>query len=62
VVRLLLTIAALVFLLAPIYLFYFVQDRVIMLVFLTVFAVGFAGVLAVGTKSRNVEIFAALAA
>lgn len=61
-VRLLLTLTALLFLVAPVFALYFIRNRVISLVLVVLFSVGFAVAVAGGTKSRNVEIFTALAA
>jgi hypothetical protein len=60
-VRLIVTLTVLAFLAAPVFLFYFVENRAANLTMLVVFAVGFAVALALGTKSRNVEIFAVMA-
>jgi hypothetical protein len=60
-VRLIVTLTVLAFLVAPVFLFYFVENRTANLTMLVVFAVGFAVALALGTKSRNVEIFAVMA-
>ncbi|KAF8533833.1 hypothetical protein BDD12DRAFT_863283 [Trichophaea hybrida] len=62
VVRVALTLIAVAFLIGPVAILNCITSPTLRLVIITAFAVSFALALAVGTKSRNHEIFAAMAA